>query len=165
MVSVKVDPIIVQGKLSEVFQAPVLNIWDTAMKEALAEVKASSPVDNGDLRRGYKAGKARIARGEFKARFINNTANSLYRERGRGPGKMPPFENGSSLFRWAKKRGISPYLIARKISRVGTDRWRSNKNPLGIDRSSTPADIRINPGSPLAKIAPKIIQDVNQIKL
>lgn len=32
----------------------------------------------------------------------------------------PPYGEGTSLARWAKQRGIPPYLVARSISRKGT---------------------------------------------
>lgn len=39
---------------------------------------------------------------------------------GRKPGKMPPFGEGSSLNRWAKRMGMNPFLVARKIAKSGT---------------------------------------------
>lgn len=40
--------------------------------------------------------------------------------KGRRPGsKMPPFQPGSSLNRWATKRGMTPFLVARSIARKG----------------------------------------------
>lgn len=165
MVDIKVDPLLQKGKLLRTFAEEVLKAFDTPLIKAGLSARDGSPRDNGDLRSGYRLDRARVRRNEFVATFKNTAPNSLYRERGRPPGKFPPYGETSSLARWAKKRGIPPYLVARKIARQGTERWRRNTNTLGIDRTSTSVDIKIRPNGILGKAIDEIIQGINKIKL
>lgn len=65
---------------------------------------------------------------------INNTApNSYFRIVGRAAGKMPPVKK---LENWAVKRGLPKamgYVIAKKISEQGTERYRTGQNVVGIN--------------------------------
>lgn len=65
---------------------------------------------------------------------LNNTApNSYFRIVGRAAGKMPPVKK---LENWAVKRGLPKamgYVIAKKISEQGTERYRTGQNVVGIN--------------------------------
>lgn len=65
--------------------------------------------------------------------IVNTAEASLFRIVGRGPGKFPPYGDGSPLARWANAVGIPPFLVARAIAERGTERWRDRRNILGID--------------------------------
>lgn len=113
--------------------------------QLLKDIRIASPKDLGDHARGFSIEPAILRdNGDFKGALVNNTPNSLFRERGRGPGKPPP---SSAVEGWAKRRGLSPFLIARAIGKRGTQRWRDNTNALGIDRSSTEGNIKVNSDS------------------
>lgn len=113
--------------------------------ELLQEIRVTAPKDLGGHASGYAIEPA-IWRddGSFKGALVNNTPNSLFRERGRPPGRQPPI---SAVEGWAKRRGLSPYLVARGIAKRGTARWRENDNPLGIDRASVEGNIILKANS------------------
>ena len=94
---------------------------------------------------------------EFLFEVANNLPWANWGIRGRGPGKMPPVD---SVRVWANKRGIPPYLVARKIGRVGTERWRQNRNWVGITRED-----KVAPGGLIERtneiIAAEIKRELN----
>jgi hypothetical protein len=116
-----------------------------AGQELQAYMRANAPRDLGDHASGYRWQAIEFdGSGELSGAFVNELPNSLSRERGSPPGTRPAI---AALKGWADRRGLNAYLVARKINRVGTDRWIRNENPLGIDRSSTPTDIKVNADS------------------
>ncbi len=125
----------------------ITNNMNGGMGALIDVLRVQAPKDLGDHSQGYRLERFRFdSSDELAGALINEVPNSLYRERGRPPGKMPPI---SALEGWARRRGLSPYLVAKKIGDFGTDRWIENKNPLGIDRASQPGDIVVNNGSPV----------------
>lgn len=81
-----------------------------------------APVASGALRNSIKVRQQRTRLGRFTRGFtvVADVPYSLYVERGRGPGRMPPVD---AIRRWTILKGIDPrlaYPIARKIGRVGT---------------------------------------------
>ena len=114
------------------------------MQRLQAALRAQAPRDIGNHARGYRVELFKFRDDELFGALLNDVANSLYSERGRGPGKMPPV---SALSEWARRRGLSAYLVAKKIGDKGTQRWIENKNPLGIDRASQPGAIIVNDDS------------------
>lgn len=88
----------------------------------------------------YPAGKASKSAEKDKARTVrlyvrisNRAPNSYYRLVGRAPGKQPPIDK---LVNWAKRAKLPPslgYVIARKIAKDGTERYRTGQNIVGVD--------------------------------
>lgn len=74
----------------------------------------------------------------FRGAIVNYSDRAANRLEGRGPGKFPPFSKGTPLARWAKSKGIPPFLVARKIAREGTERWKDGMKMgrMVIDPSS-----------------------------
>lgn len=81
----------------------------------------------GDARRGAKRDTGRLqnsithhitgnASSSLVGKVGPSVAYGLYVERGRRPGRPPPV---SALAGWARRHGISPYLVARAIGRRG----------------------------------------------
>jgi hypothetical protein len=59
--------------------------------------------------------------GNLKAVVKPTASYALYIHEGRKPGgKLPPYQEGTQLNRWATKKGMNPYLVARSIARNGT---------------------------------------------
>jgi hypothetical protein len=93
---------------------------DTAITRSLVAVfggiKREAPVGvSGDMRNRWEKKTS-----AFRGRLESNTKYAYWVHEGRGPGKMPPFGEGTPLEKWAKKKGIPPFLIARKIAKKGT---------------------------------------------
>jgi hypothetical protein len=142
VVSVEVDFV---TDLKKAVLHHIENGLNDAGQELQGYMRSNAPKDLGDHARGYTwKGVEFDDSGELSGAFVNEVPNSLSRERGSPPGQRPSI---SALKGWAERRGLNPFLVARKIDRVGTDRWIRNENPLGIDRSSTPTDIKVNPDS------------------
>lgn len=130
-----------QGVLKAVEDHILDNINEQMIRLQQA-MRTQAPKDLGDHSRGYRAEQFAFgSNGELAGAFVNEVPYSLYAERGRSPGKMPPVK---ALEGWARRRGINPYLVARKIGDEGTRRWQDNDNPLGIDRNSQPGNIKVN---------------------
>jgi len=78
--------------------------------------------------------------GFLQAEIRAHTDYAKYTITGRGPGKMPPFGDGSDLANWARRAGINPFLVARAIGRKGTkgipymeDAYQNIKNEINRD--------------------------------
>lgn len=87
-----------------------------------SRARTLAPVASGLLRGSIKVVQQRVASGRFTRGFtvVADVPYSLFVERGRGPGGMPPV---SAIRRWTILKGIDPgaaYPIARKIGREGT---------------------------------------------
>ncbi len=95
-----------------------LNTWiyRTAIRtEQQAKFQVPPNVDTGIMRSSIHT---RI--GNLKAVVTPTTKYARFVHEGRKPGgKMPPYKTGS-LNRWATKRGMNPFLVARSIARKGT---------------------------------------------
>lgn len=63
---------------------------------------------------------------EYTGSIVNTSENGIFRLEGRGPGKFPPYQPGTPLSDWAVSVGIPAFLVARKIAREGTERWKEN---------------------------------------
>lgn len=80
---------------------------------------------------GRNANRERIVR--LYIRVSNRAPNSYFRLVGRAPGKQPPT---AKLVNWAKRAKLPPelgYVIARKIAKDGTERYRTGQNIVGVD--------------------------------
>lgn len=85
---------------------------ETSGRMIESDAKRRAPVDQGSLRQSIDT----YPRG-MSATVEAGVKYAPYVEFGRPPGKQPPI---SSVERWSKKRGIEPFLVARKIGRFGT---------------------------------------------
>jgi hypothetical protein len=76
-----------------------------------------------DIRPHVDTGRAQssihVIPGYLKAEVKPNVDYALFIHEGRRPGKMPPWSRGTQLNRWATKRGMNPFLVARSIARKG----------------------------------------------
>lgn len=117
---------------------------DDALLEMAQYLQESSPrgisPPGESLKGGWDIVPARKVRGlmTYEGAVVNLTPNAYNRLRGRGPGRFPPFQKGSPLEQWAKAHGIPAFLVARKIAREGTDRWKrgSRSGRMELDLST-----------------------------
>ena len=86
--------------------------------------------------------------GYLEATVKPATDYAYYTHEGRKPGRMPPFQEGSDLANWARRVGISPFLVARSIARKGTKgipyletAYRSIKSDVERDGDKTVDDM------------------------
>lgn len=97
-----------------------------------AQARAGTPIGvDGRLQQSWRAETASFKSGEYQAAIANDAPYAVFGIMGRKPGKFPPFGDNTPLAAWARKRGIVPYLVARKIAREGTERWKAKSNWLG----------------------------------
>lgn len=95
------------------------------------ELEALSPKGaTGDLARGWDV--IPYTRSNQRGEVVNNADQAFSRIVGRPPGKQPPIQ---AIAAWARLKGIPPYLVARKIGREGTERFK-----LGIQGNILKAD-------------------------
>lgn len=158
MLKISVEGFPSQG-IEKAVKDHILDSLNDEMQNLQAAIRVQSPRDLGDHSKGYRVELFKFRGDEIFASLVNEVANSLYRERGRPPGKMPPI---SALQGWAKRRGLSAYLVAKKIGDKGTQRWIDNENPLGIDRSSQPGAIIVNSDSIILVYLDEAIKRANQ---
>jgi len=87
---------------------------------------ASLLLIEGDARRGVKRDTGRLQNsithrisgggGNLTGEVGPSVKYGLYVERGRRPGRPPPV---SAVAAWARRHGVSPFLVARAIGRKG----------------------------------------------
>ncbi len=95
-----------------------LNVWisRTAFRtEREAKLHVPPHVDTGRLQSSIHTNI-----GNLKAVVTPTSKYAVFVHEGRRPGKMPPFKSGTELNRWAVKKGMNPFLVARSIARKGT---------------------------------------------
>lgn len=95
-----------------------LNLWieKTAFRtEREAKQQVPPHIDTGTLQSSIHT-----QIGNLKATVTPNAKYAKFVHDGRRPGKMPPFKEGTDLNRWATKKGMNPYLVARSIGKKGT---------------------------------------------
>ena len=107
----------------------VAGIVNDNLAELADDLSDSSPrgVSAGaeSLQGNFFLSPANLSTGDFQATVFNPLPFSLERLAGRGPGTPPPVRR---LEAWALSKGISPYAVAKKIGRVGTDRWQEGES-------------------------------------
>ena len=114
-----------QGQASAV----VLDEMTTGMRESLTlvdgELVKRTPVGvSGRMRSGYQPRINIVSTQPVRlhGEVVNVTPYALYVDQGSAP-HWPPWGPGSDLARWVQRKlgaDVSAFLIARKISRVGT---------------------------------------------
>lgn len=136
--------------------------FDTAMIDLAIHLQQSSPrgVSSGrnSLAGGWDVIPAKKRRGlipEVIGQVVNTSTDAEFRVRGRGPGRFPPYEKGSNLEKWAQAAGIPAYLVARKIAREGTDRWKKRDNILKQD----PVTLKFAQDSPLYTVFERRLEE------
>ncbi|MEM6432375.1 MAG: hypothetical protein AAF773_00740 [Cyanobacteria bacterium P01_D01_bin.115] len=129
------------GGIRRAVETHIQDEMNIAMRGLEAALRVQSPRDLGGHARGYRVVLFEFRNDDLFGQLVNDVANSLFRERGRPPGRQPPV---AALEGWARRKGLSAYLVARKIGEKGTDRWIENRNPLGIDRDSQVGAIIVN---------------------
>lgn len=101
---------------------PLIRVTKQHADRIAARARVLAPVASGQLRGSIKVTQQRAGGGRFTRGFtvVADVPYSLWVERGRGPGRMPPVD---AIRRWTVHKGIDPsaaFPIARKIGRVGT---------------------------------------------
>jgi hypothetical protein len=116
-----------------VFQQVMLESVHSAFDPMLEVIR--SRTEYASIREGYEAVDY-VAGGEVGVAITNSVRHQPFREND-CVAHWPPWGPGTDLERWAVERGIPPYLVARKISRVGTkgnyvvrDTWREYQTKL-----------------------------------
>jgi hypothetical protein len=107
----------------------------------LKELKAKSPRARGGFANAWEHNFTNFYT-EFE--IINIAENAEFRLFGRDAGAVPKGIN--FLKSWARTKNIPEsalWAIKRKIAEIGTDRFISGTNPLGLNRDGT-----YDPGSP-----------------
>jgi hypothetical protein len=136
------EPLIVQAQY-DAFKVPITN--------ARTLIQNQTPIGvDGRLKNSWKGDT--LYSQEFIGAISNSAPYAPYGIMGRPPGKFPPYGQGTPLEKWASKRRIPPYLVARKIAEKGTERWRAKQNFTGYfgDPSElAPMEGKLKPGSPL----------------
>ena len=85
---------------------------ETAGSMVERDAKRAAPVDQGSLRQSI------TTRMDGMTAIVEETTGyGKYVEFGRRPGTPPPIDR---IERWAERRGIEPFVIARHIGRFGT---------------------------------------------
>lgn len=87
-----------------------------ALSERTAKTNVPPHVDTGRLENSISIDRS----GTLSAAVKPHAKYAVFVHEGRRPGRMPPFQPGTELNRWATKRGMNPFLVARSIGRKGT---------------------------------------------
>lgn len=107
----------------------VAGILDDEIVEFGVIVERDSPKGVSDvgqsLSSSYDIKPATITANTIEASFFSDLPYSFERLAGRDKGKQPPVDK---LRRWALSKGISPYAVARKIGREGTERFKQGED-------------------------------------
>lgn len=114
---------------------------ETRLIDAAAQLQVDTLQDTGNAAGSWdivpsSAGKDIITLITNNAQTEDGAYYGMYAVEGRGPGKFPPYHDRSHLARWARTRGIPPFLVARKIAREGTERFK--EGPLHFDKDGQP---------------------------
>lgn len=158
---------ILDRRLSDFWRVKAREVFDRNAKLLVSELKRVSPVGaTGELRDGWVARPARKIPGvgEYSLDVTNTAPNYFYRVVGRGPGRMPPKQ---PILDWVYSKGLKgkvaerrAFLIRRKISKEGTQRWIERDNPIGIRRNGT-----LSPKSPILAAQKQIDRELRRLKL
>lgn len=95
-----------------------LNKWvytTTLRTEREAKTLVPPNVDTGQLQSSINS-----RFGNLKGEVSPTSKHAIFVHEGRKPGRMPPFQEGTALNSWARRRGINPFVVARAIGRKGT---------------------------------------------
>lgn len=128
-----------KNKLSRSVAQRVAKIIDDRLLDFADEAQKTSPVGvTGGLVRGWDVIPATTVGKVIRGVVMNNAQNSYYKEVGRGPGKQPPF---TPIQAWVifKNPGLDSNAVwirtqrlRESIAKSGTERWRTEDNPIGL---------------------------------
>jgi hypothetical protein len=105
-------PLVVKGKLTAWVSKSAL------MAERSAKTNLTESVSAGST--GITRSSIHTSLGGMTSTVKPTTKESYWVHEGRKPGRMPPYQEGTSLNRWARRMGMNPFLVARSIGRKGT---------------------------------------------
>jgi hypothetical protein len=124
-----------ESRLLRAFESAILDIAD--------EYQQNSPVGASGLLKSSWDVDVTVSDTGFTGIITNTAPASRYRGLGRGAGRFPPLQ---PLVEWVQAKGIATeekqakrvaFLIGRKISREGTNRYKFNQNPFYLDRNGS----------------------------
>lgn len=95
-----------------------INVWiqKTAFRvEREAKKQVPPNVDKGQLQSSIHT-----TIGHLKAVVRPTAKHAIWVHKGRMPGSMPPWGEGTQLNDWARRKGIPAFLVAKSIQRKGT---------------------------------------------
>jgi len=146
--------------LAETYAREVARTMDDVALDLADKLQQESPRDTGALAGGWDVIPATRRRNSLAIRSVvrNRAPNALFRIVGRAPGTPPPI---AAVAPWARRKGISPFLVARAIGRRGTQRWRDKENILGLD----PVTQQYQPDSPVLEAQREVVRRLNQIRI
>ncbi len=98
------------------FQRTMLTGLHSAIDPMMSDVQGQTPYDS--IRSAYGTQDLVMGNG-VRVDVINTSPIWPFRENDTRP-HWAPFGPGSTLAAWADAKGIPPFLVARKIARVGT---------------------------------------------
>ncbi|MBD2370957.1 MULTISPECIES: hypothetical protein [Leptolyngbya] len=111
---------------------------ETRFIDAAATLQSDTPQDTGKAAGAWDI-NTRLKGKDIELTIVNDAKTEtgqpygLLALEGRAPGKFPPYGDTSHLARWAKVRGIPPFLVARKIAREGTERFKDGPHHFSQD--------------------------------
>lgn len=121
-------------------------VKSTFKAERAAKLELRRKVSEGSSGRTLNSIASKVGFLEGSAK--PGTDYAYYTYKGRKPGKMPPFQEGSDLANWARRVGIDPFLLARSIGNKGTKgipyldtAYKSIKSEIERDGNDTIDDI------------------------
>jgi hypothetical protein len=124
-------------------ETKLLKAFESALLDIADEYQQNSPIGATRLLKSSWDVDVYPSNNVVHGVISNSAPNSKYRALGRDAGKFPPLE---PLKDWVLAKGIttSPkqvdrvaYLIGRKISQEGTNRFKENQNPFYLNRDGT----------------------------
>jgi hypothetical protein len=151
------------------------NIFNSNAQEAIDKMKALSPRGVSDpqdsLAENWVLQQARrqLISSDVAVSIKNKSDNAYAKIFGRPAGGMPPED---PLERWVKSKLFAnkqvtkgelkrtTYAIRRHIGLHGTNRWRNDDNPLGLNK-----DLTVKSTSPIAEMEQNIIKELNELRL
>ena len=146
----------IQRQVADIIEEEVLDFG--VVLERNSPRGASSPGDS--LVGSYEIKPAVITSDELKVGIENTLPFSFERLAGRGPGKPPPV---SKLERWARSKGISPFVVARKIGQVGTDRYIEGEDGNILQANPRTKQIPRDRG-PQKETTDRMVQRISQLR-
>jgi len=155
-------------RLSRSVAQKVERIIDDRLLDFAAEAQKTSPVGaTGGLVQGWDITPATTTGRVIRGVVVNNAQNSYYREVGRGPGKQPPF---TPIQAWVifKNPGLAlnavwirTQRLRESIAERGTERWRTENNPIGLRPGNKGGGII--PGGLIDRIMKAILEDLRKL--
>lgn len=97
----------------------VTNGINTWIHRTAALTERAAKIEEDRIDTGLTQSSIHTDFGQLTATVRPTTKYAIFVHEGRRPGKMPPYGPNTTLGRWATKRGMVPFLVARSIGRHG----------------------------------------------